>query len=164
MSEPLATSADRPLAARSPVRDWLRRYGPAELAGVAAALLGSWLVHAWTGSEIAAAFGGSLGENVGFYGVIIGREIRADRHARVTIGRRYGIREWRGTALNLVVEFGAAELLDSCLLRPLAMGVGTSILGRELGVIAGKIVADITFYAPVILAYEMRRRTSRSTN
>lgn len=163
MSEPLLVSADLP-AARRPAREWLRRYGPAEVAGLVTALLGSWAVHALTGNEIAAAYGGSLGENVGFYGVMIGREIRADHGARITIGRRYGIREWTGTALNLAVEFGAAELLDSGLLRPLAMGVATSLLGRELGVITGKLVADVTFYIPVILAYEVRRRASRRTN
>lgn len=31
-----------------------------------------------TGSEIAAAYGGTIGENLGFYGVMIGREVRSD--------------------------------------------------------------------------------------
>jgi len=38
---------------------WLRRYGPAEVTGIGTALLGSYVVHALTGNEIAAAFGGA---------------------------------------------------------------------------------------------------------
>jgi len=139
------------------VKRWLRRYGPAEIVGIGTALLGSYAVHALTGSEIAAAFGGALGETLGFYGVIVGREIRTDRQTARAAGVPYGPRAWLRTAANLMIEFGPAEILDSGLIRPAAMGFGTRLLGRALGVPLGKLAADVTFYVPVILIYEWRR-------
>jgi hypothetical protein len=136
------------------MKDWIRRYGPAELVGIATALLGSWLLYATTRNEVAAAYGGALGENVGFYAVMVGREIRAQRP--------HGPGAWARTAANLMIEFGAAEILDSGVIRPLAMGFGTLWLGRQWGVPLGKIAADITFYVPVIAIYELRRRLNRA--
>ena len=140
------------------VKRWLHRYGPAELTGIVTALLGSYAVRALTGSEIAAAFGGSLGETLGFYAVIVGREIRADAAAARASGLRYDTRARLRTAANLLVEFGPAEILDTGVIRPFTMGAGTRLFGRALGVPLGKIAADITFYVPVILIYEWRRR------
>lgn len=139
------------------VQRWLRRYGPAEIVGIGSALLGSYAVHRLTGSEIAAAFGGALGETLGFYGVIVGREIRTDRHTARAAGVTYGPRAWLRTAANLMIEFGPAEIVDSGIIRPAAMGFGTRLLGRALGVPLGKLAADVTFYVPVILIYEWRR-------
>ena len=140
--------------------EWLRRYGVAELMGTCTALAGAWLVQRLGGNAVAAAYGGALGENVGFYGTIILREFAAERRAalaaRVTFGPLHALR----TAGALLLEFGPAEALDSLVIRPLAMGVGTRQLGWRLGVIAGKLAADVTFYVPVILTYEMRRMRS----
>lgn len=38
------------------------------------------------------------------------------------------------------------------------MGIGSRVLGREAGVLAGKLAADVTFYIPAILSYEARKR------
>ena len=141
---------------------WVRRYGLAELAGIATALAGSFLVHAFTTNEIAAAYGGALGENVGFYGLIVARELVTDRRHAHSDGKPYGSHGMLRTAAKLIVEFGPAELLDSAVIRPLAMALGTIHLGREWGVIAGKLAADVTFYIPAILAYEQQRRIDRS--
>src|ERR1044072_4006102 len=140
------------------VKRWLHRYGPAELTRIVPALLGSYAARALTGSEIAAAFGGSLGETLGVYAVIGGREIRADAAPGRPSGLRYDTRARLRTAANLLVEFGPAEILDTGVIRPFAMGAGTRLFGRALGVPLGKIAADITFYVPVILIYEWRRR------
>jgi len=128
---------------------WLRRYGLAEVAGISCALLGAALVRALTGSDVATAYGGSLGETIGFYGVIVGREIWQDRRAG-----RPGLH----TSLNLLIEFGIAELLDTIVIRPFAMAIGMRYLGPQWGVIAGKLAADIFFYLPVITVYEWRRK------
>ena len=141
---------------------WVRRYGLAELAGIATALAGSFLVHEFTSSEIAAAYGGALGENVGFYGLIVARELLADRRRARAAGTPYGSAGVLRTAANLMVEFGPAEVLDTLVIRPAAMGLGTVHLERKWGVIAGKLVADVIFYIPVILAYEQQRRMARA--
>ena len=137
--------------------EWLKRYGVAEVAGLCTALVGSFAARALTGSDIAAAYGGAMGENVGYYGVIIGREVVHDRRAAFVAGRGYGLAGAGRTARNLVFEFGIAEALDSGVLRPLAMGLGARFFGRGVGIVVGKFAADLTFYIPVICAYEVRR-------
>jgi hypothetical protein len=143
---------------RSRLARWIQRYGLAEVAGLCGALLGAALLRTLTGSDVAAAYGGSLGENVGFYGVIVGREVWQDRRAARDAGERYRLPHAIRTSAKLMIEFGVAELLDSTVVRPLAMGLGMHYLGRELGVLAGKAAADVLFYIPVITAYEWRRR------
>jgi hypothetical protein len=142
--------------------EWLERYGIAEVAGLCTAIAGSFAARALTGNEIAAAYGGAMGENLGYYGVVIGREVTRDRRTAAGLGRRYGLKGAARTARNLVFEFGIAEALDSTLLRPLAMGLGARFFGRTLGVIVGKLAADVTFYVPVICAYELRRYLGRA--
>ena len=162
-SLPRRTESRIAVAERRPWREWLARYGAAELVGTSTALLGAYVTHALTGSEIAAAYGGTIGENLGFYGVMIGRDVRADYRRHRGAARPYGPRQWFQTASTLVLEFGFAELLDSALVRPLAMAAGTHYLGRGWGVAAGKLFADLIFYVPVILSYELRRRLQRDS-
>ena len=143
--------------------EWLKRYGVAEVAGLCTAIVGSFAVRSLTGSEIAAAYGGAIGENLGYYGVIVGREVVHDRGAAAAVGRRYGLTGAGRTARNLLLEFGAAEILDSGLLRPLAMALGVRFFGRGLGIVVGKVAADLTFYVPVICAYELRRHFAQAS-
>ena len=142
--------------------EWLRRYGLAELVGVGSALAGSWTAYALTRSEVAAAYGGAIGENVGYYGVIVARDLTHAARAARAVGRSLGVGGVLRTARNLVLEFGVAELIDTWLVRPLAMGLGMRYFGRTAGVIAGKLLADVAFYVPVIFAYELRRRLTRA--
>src|SRR6476646_7196527 len=100
------------------MKRWLRRYGPADLTGIVTALLGPYVAHAATGSEIAAAFGGSVGETLGFYAVIIGREIRRHALAARVAELPYGPRAWLKTFSWLILEFGPAEILDTGFIRP----------------------------------------------
>ena len=89
-----------------------------------------------------------------------------DQALRILRGRRhhhrhgYGLvqmaRTWRG----LFIEFGPSELFDAALVRPLAMGVGTRVLGWGWGILAGKIAADLLFYIPVIWIHERRQRVA----
>ena len=120
------------------------------------------MVFALTRNEIAAAYGAVLGENLGFYGLIVARELRSDRRLAHAHGQHYGTRGALRTAASLMLEFGPAEALDSIIIRPAAIGLGTLYLGRPWGVIAGKLAADVTFYIPVIVAYEMQRRIARA--
>ena len=142
--------------------EWLKRYGLAEIAGLCAAVVGSFAARALTGSEIAAAYGGALGENLGYYGIIIGREVVHDRRTAVAVSGGYGLIGVGRTARHLAFEFGVAEALDTAVLRPLAMALGIRFFGRALGIVVGKLAADLTFYIPVICAYELRRHFARA--
>src|SRR5689334_19603958 len=99
------------LSARGAARkliEWLRRYGIAELIGTCTALAGAWLVQRLGGNAVAAAYGGALGENVGFYGTIVARELAAERRGARAAGVAFGPLCALRTAGALLIEFGPA--------------------------------------------------------
>jgi len=159
-SAAIATIAEPGESAGARAREWIARYGAAEVAGIITAMLGAWIVRALTHDDIATAYGGALGENVGFYGTVIAREAAVESRLARSAGRRFGARGVGRIAIALVTEFGPAELLDSAVIRPLAMGVALRFLGAA-GIVAGKLAADVTFYVPVIISYEIRKRLRR---
>ena len=61
--------------------------------------------------------------------------------------------------LLLLAEFGPAELLDSLLIRPAALFLGVLLLPDPVwGLLAGKIVADLVFYAMAAGAFTFTDR------
>jgi hypothetical protein len=141
---------DTPSAINRPLV-WLRRYLPAELVCTATALLGAWLATVLTGSPATAAIAGAWGENLGFYAMMIGRELT-----------HRGLRALPAVVRDLALEFGAAEALDSLLLRPSLMYAGMMLApNTAVGIAAGKLAADLFFYVPTILSYELLRRRAR---
>jgi hypothetical protein len=141
--------------------EWLQRYGLAECAGITCALVGSFVVHRLTGSAVAAAYGGAWSETLGYASVMIGRDFFAGARAERVAGRRFGARSAGAIATGLLSEFGPAGVLDTMVTRPFAMALGARVLGPARGLIAGKLVADVVFYLPVILMYERRKRQSQ---
>jgi hypothetical protein len=130
--------------------EWIRRYGPAELAAVLGALAGYLVMELATGNHAAAAYGAAIGDNLAYYGVMLAREARA--HGLAPAVRR------------LAVEFGPAEALDFAVVRPGCTAIATAALGAAAGVLVAKVVADLLFYVPVIATYELRKsRTRRVT-
>lgn len=56
-------------------------------------------------------------------------------------------------------EFGVAEYFDSFVMRPTMMYLMPRITGNlTLGLILGKFTADVTFYVPTIIFYELRKK------
>ncbi|MFN2400629.1 MAG: hypothetical protein ABR543_18630 [Gemmatimonadaceae bacterium] len=73
------------------------------------------------------------------YSVIILRELRQD-DITSPVGRSSSRgRRARRAARNILYEFGPAAVLDSTIVRPLAMGLATTYLRREWGVPLGKV-------------------------
>jgi hypothetical protein len=142
---------------RAKVLQWIRRYGVAECAGVTCALLASFIVRRATRSEIAAAYAGAWGESIGYSTVIVGRDFLAEARAAQAARQRFGARRAGGVVAGLVAEFGPSGLLDTFVVRPFTMGVGARLFGPQLGLIAGKLAADIFFYVPVIFMYERKK-------
>jgi len=139
------------------LREWLRRYLPAEAFGTVGALLGALIAHATSGNAVVVSYAGTWGENLGFYGYMAFREMRVNRRLRKP-GQPSWVVLWR-TVRNLVVEFGPAEYADSFLLRPFCMYLGQQATGSFiLGILSGKVSADILFYFLAILFYELRKR------
>lgn len=130
--------------AESRLGTWFKRYGPSEIAGTILAVGGLHGARLLGVSEVGAAYIGAMAENVGFYGVMLIRELRS--HAL------------RGALGRMLVEFGPAEILDTFFIRPLTMGLGAHWLGDLPGALLGKLLGDVLFYVPVIATYEWRNR------
>jgi hypothetical protein len=143
---------------------WVRRYLPAEIAGTLMALAGAWAAFAVSGDRTLAAVAGAWAENLGYYGTVGVRDLRrarreADPGAAGAAGAAGRLRPLLGVLGGLLVEFGPAEVLDSFVVRPLAMVAATRVV-PDLGaaVVLGKLAADLVFYVPTIAIFELRRR------
>jgi hypothetical protein len=145
---------------RAKILDWVRRYGLAECAGIACAVLASFAARRTTGSAVAAGYAGAWGETLGYATVLVVRDFLAGTRRQREASRPFTVRDGVGVMTGLLVEFGPAAIVDTFLTRPLAMAVGTRLLGLPLGVLTGKLVADALFYVPVIATYEYRKRKS----
>lgn len=163
-----AAAAPR-VASRGSVRrkllGWARRYGPSEVLGTVAAVGVAVAVQQASGSTILAAYVSTGAEATVFYGIMFLRESIRDAHRAGAQGRPFGSADLLPVVRNMVLEFGVAEALDVAILRPLCMGLGLRWVGGALGALAGKLLADIAFYGPVLTIYEWRlaRRHASST-
>lgn len=137
--------------------EWLRRYLPLEIAATLAALAGGLGVACLSANPLAIAYAGTWSENVGYYGMAVWREIRAragDDAAVPALATRFAT-----AARRLLWEFGAAELIDSFVARPLCLYWAMALAGNVgLGLVAGKLLADVVFYAIAIAFYEAGKR------
>lgn len=134
---------------------WVCRYLPAEIAGTAAMILAGLGVTIWTDAPPILALAAIVGESTGFYlvlAVTIFIELSGDEQG------------WRRTAIHtfllLAAEFGAAELLDTFLVRPGALMLGVWLIPDPLwGMLAGKVAADLIFYAVAAGAFTLTVKT-----
>lgn len=144
-------------AARLRIRRWLLRYLPPEILGTTVALLSAAAAYAAVGGGgpdalLAAALAGTLGENIGYYALVIVRGYRAQRATAAPL------RAAVLTARGVLLEFGPAETIDSLAVRPLLFGLGPLLVTDPwLGWLLGKLAADVVFYAVTITSYELGR-------
>ena len=127
-------------------RDWVSRFGLAELIGLAGSYAGYALLSEV--GPLAAVYGAALGENCGYYATIFVRDWRAMSPGNRSPGRILGA---------MLHDFGLAEALDSFVVRPGVTGLAVALFGPAWGVGLGKIVSDRIFYALAIAFYERRR-------
>ena len=136
------------------VKEWLKRYAAAEFFGLLVSVLfayGGRLLHL---PAVGVGYLGMMGANVGFYGIILFKEhfshFKRDGFSRLSFYR---------TARNIFVEFGPAEYLDSFVVRPAFLSLFPLFLHNfALAIVLGNLAANITFYIPVIISYELRKK------
>lgn len=134
---------------------WIVRYVPAEVAGTVTMVVGGLLATVWTDAAPLIAVAALLGEIIGFYAVLA-VTIYIEQ-APVSTSRRRAVGR---TAALLVAEFGAAELLDTFLVRPAALMLGVWLIPDPLwGMLAGKIAADVVFYTVAAGAFTITAKT-----
>lgn len=144
------------------LREWLRRYGPAEVLSVAATLVAVAAAFALTHSRATTALVGTWAGNIAYFGWILGADVLRTRRTLRAAGQPYTTRTLGRNLRALAVEFGPAEVLDSFVIRPALMywlPLWTGSLGW--GSLAAKLAADITFYIPAILSYELSKKRLR---
>jgi hypothetical protein len=141
---------------RKKIVEWTRRYLPCEIAGWAGELGGAATIYWLTGSYAAAVVAGTIGASVGYYATAYVNGVRwASRtlHDRVW-PMRVLVANFRALR-SIAIEFGPAEIIDSALIRPVALYAGPFLLGNVVvGWIVGSIVADVGFYVLAIFSYE----------
>jgi len=145
------------------IREWARRYLPAELLSVVATLAGAWAALHSTHSPLSAALAGTWAGNVAYFGYLLWQDVRLARLIRRAQGQPYTRRTFGRNLRALAVEFGPAEVLDSLLIRPALMYYLPRWLGSFTGgIMAAKLLADVTFYVPAIISYELSKKRLRN--
>lgn len=135
--------------------EWAKRYFVAEVFATLGAITGGILVNLIFHSSILTALGGTWGENTGYYGYIILKDLKERKTKDGQITFLGTLKVVRG----IIIEFGPGEYLDSFIIRPTAMYIFPKILGNiALGLIVGKFAADFIFYIPTIIAYELKKK------
>lgn len=136
---------------------WICRYLPAEVAGTAAMILAGLGVTVWTDNPALIAVAALVGEIFGFY-IVLAITVYGEQWVHVQDASHARRRALVRTFGLLVAEFGAAELLDTLLIRPAALMIGVWLAGPMWGMIAGKVVADVVFYAVAAGAFTLTVR------
>lgn len=162
-----APSVHRPsrlaVVVRDKLREWGRRYLLAEIVGTVAALTAALTVHALTGSLATAALAGSVAESIAYYGVVLRRMLPALYRRHAGAGRLRRLLRTGRDVITEVSDFLAAELLDTLVVRPglIFLAAGWAGSGVVWGLLIGKLLADVGFYAVVIPSYELRKKLMR---
>ena len=144
------------------VKEWLKRYLPAELLSTALTIIAALAAYRLTGNRIATALMATWVGNISYFGYILYKDIADTRKELYASGKNYSSYTFRKNIRALVVKFGPAELLDSLIVRPLLMYYLPIFTGNiALGTILAKFAADITFYLPAIVSYELSKKKLR---
>ena len=140
-------------------KEWLIRYLPAEILSLIATLVCAGLAFHFTGNNLQAALAGTWGGNIFYFGLILGTDIYKTRKSLLSDGKTYRFPAFIRNLRALLVEFGLAKALDSFLIRPALMYYFPILLGNfSAGIVAAKFAADITFYIPAIIGYELQKK------
>lgn len=139
--------------------EWAKRYVPAEIVSIATTLLSAWLAHRSGGSALLIALVSTWGGNVGYYGYILVADILRSVKAHRQNGKPYNVASAAIDFRSLIVEFGMGEIVDSLFIRPAIMYyVPQLIPGFAAGILVAKLIADVFFYIPTIIGYEMNKK------
>ena len=139
---------------QSKMSEWLKRYLPAEFCGIIGVAIGGNLTNILFHNAALTAVGGTIGENIGYYGKIV----YADMLTRRKKDQKITLKGMIKVVRNTIVEFGVAEYLD-LIIRPFCLYMFPKIIGNIFfGLFVGKFAADIIFYIPTIIFYEIRKK------
>lgn len=141
---------------------WGARYLPAELYSLIVTMSVAVFTFEFTGSHLITALAATWTGSAVYFGYILVMDILFARQQRHAHGHRYCFETFVQNVEALIVEFGVAELADLLIIRPALMYYVPLWMGDLIiGTLIAKLAADLTFYVPAIIGYEMSRRWLR---
>ena len=141
------------------IKEWLKRYLPAEIIGTVTAVAAACITHLFSDNLIFIAYAGSLGEGIGFYSTVFIQHVVLFSKGRRRENKTVSFSDLSKITGHIVLEFGPAGLIDGLLLRPFFLYLLPILMQNfTLGILVGKIAGDVTFYILVILSYEIHKR------
>ncbi|HKI49951.1 MAG TPA: hypothetical protein VKA69_11530 [Desulfobacteria bacterium] len=144
---------------KSKIREWIRRYLLADILSTILSLGTAWVIHRATGDNVLAAFLGSAMASISFYGIIAYGDVRKSLEHHRKHALRYNFASYFKDLRNLIIEFGPSEILDVLAVRPFFMYLMPKLMGEfVLGTFVGKMIADLVFFIPAIIMYEVRKK------
>ena len=145
------------------ILEWITRYGLAEIISLTMTIVASWVTFEYTKSQIKMALVATWMGNFGYFGTILIQDIIEASKQLHNVGKSYSFETFLKNARALFVEFGIAEVFDTLLIRPTLLYYFPIWLGNlSLGVVVAKFAADITFYVPAIISYELSKKKLRN--
>jgi len=144
---------------RDKLREWFKRYAFAEFLASVFTIVFSNIAMGFFGNYIVAGFVGTWADNLGFYGVITYRDLKAKgKNKKITSANFFRFLR------NMIVEFGPAEYLDSFIIRPFYLSVFPYFIDNyTLAIFIATILANITYYIPTIISYEFRKKVFKES-
>ena len=147
---------------KSKIIEWVKRYMPAGIISSTATILSSVFTYKVTHNHLTTALVGTWIGNIVYFGYMLGVDVYNTRKELVEKEKKYSFSTLILNMRALAVEFGFSEVFDTLLIRPTLMYYFPIWVNEIwLGIILAKIVADITFYVPAIIAYEYSKKKFR---
>lgn len=147
---------------RQKLKAWRNRYLLAELYSLMATMIVAVVAFEATGSHLIMALSATVAGSLAYFGHILRMDIRFAREQLRARGKPYCFRTFIQNINALVVEFGVAEVIDLFIIRPALMYYLPLWIGNlAYGTLAAKLLADLTFYIPAIVSYELSKRWLR---
>lgn len=142
---------------KSNFKEWFNRYKYAELASTSAALTTSLFSKIYSG--LTTAYLITFAEYLAFYSVILFSSYKKLAKQNKILNKKTSSSEIFKLLKNIILEFGYPAFLDFLIIRPFCMYWMPILFGNYfLGIIFGKISADLCFYTFSILNYELIKR------
>ena len=141
------------------IKEWIKRYLLADILSTDVSLFTAWLIMELTEDRVMAAFVGSAIASISFYGIVAYNDIRKSIKEHKNSKTKYEFKSFFADFRNLIVEFGPAEILDVLAVRPFFMYLIPRLTGEFLlGNFIGKMIAEVIFFIPAIIMYEVRKK------
>ncbi len=141
------------------IKQFIDRYIYAEIFATFTAMLGAIIIFSITNNKIISVYAGTICEGIGYYTLIVIRDVLNSIKYEQNHKHKYKLINFLKDIRRIIIEFGFSELLDLFIVRPFCMYIFTSWLSNfGVGILVGKVVADILFYVPTTIAYKLQKK------